>query len=303
MELRHIRYFAGLARTLHFSRAAQQLHLTQPALSQAIRQLESEVGAKLLDRTTRQVTLTPAGQRLARDATHILAAVEESEAAVRRIAAGGADVLRLGLTHCAGQALLPGIAKALRVALPDAALKVRPGLLSAEITAELSEGRLDLGIVRGAVTATDLASAPAHADELLLALPEGHPLARAEAITLGDLRTEAFVLPGPGSALDPVIRRMCARAGFTPIEGATTDHASVALALVAAGLGVTFLPAVLATASHPGVVFRTVPGAESTTLSLVWRRESLAPLVRAALDALVGHGAFRPALVAQAHAA
>ncbi|GAB2453549.1 LysR family transcriptional regulator [Xylanimonas ulmi] len=87
MELRQLRYFAGLAATLHFSRAAHQLHITQPALSQAIRQLESQMGARLLDRTTRQVSLTPAGLRLAHDAERILAAVAASETAVRAIAA------------------------------------------------------------------------------------------------------------------------------------------------------------------------------------------------------------------------
>ncbi|ACZ29107.1 transcriptional regulator, LysR family [Xylanimonas cellulosilytica DSM 15894] len=302
MELRHIRYFAGLAETLHFSRAALQLHMTQPALSQAMRQLESEVGAKLLDRTTRQVTLTPAGQRLAHDARRILAAVEESEAAVRRIAAGGADVLRVGLTHCAAPALLPRVVKTLRATLPGVALKVRPDLLSGQIATEVGDGRIDVGIVRGAVTAVGLASAPAYAEELLLALPEDHPLAHAATVTLKDLRTEEFVLPGPGSPLDPVVRRMCAGAGFIPVESTTTDHASVAQALVAAGLGVAFLPAVLATATHPGVTFRSVPGAEMTTLSFVWRAESPTTLVSAALDALAGDGIVGQDLTARAHA-
>lgn len=290
MELRHIRYFAGLARTLHFSRAAHELHLTQPALSQAIRQLETEIGARLLDRTTRNVTLTPAGQRLARDAQRILATVEESEAAVRRIAGGAADTLRLGLTHSAGPGVLERVARAVRTALPDAALTVRPDLLSTQVAVAVGEGRLDLGIVRGAVTLPGLATAPSHTEELCLVLPADHPLAQAETVTLDDLRDEAFVLPSPDSPDDPVIRRMCARAGFTPIEGATAEHASRASALVAAGLGVTFLPAGLAAAAHPGVVLRTVPGAERTTLSVVWRHESATGPLRVVLDALTDHG-------------
>lgn len=301
IELRHMRYFAGLAQTLHFGRAARQLHVTQPALSQAIRRLETEIGATLLDRTTRRVTLTPAGRRLARDAEHILAAAAESEAAVRRIARGAVDALRLALAHSTPPDLPARVSLALRTALPDVTLTVRPALTSAQIAAALGAGRLDLGVVRGAVTAPGVVTVELRREDLVIALPQDHPLAAVESVALTDLRDEPFVLPGRDSFHGAVVRRACASAGFAPVEGATSDSVPGAHALVAAGRGVSFLPAGLAASAHPGVAFRAVAGAPSTMLSLAWRHDGSSGTVRAALDALAEHGVLHaPAAPADA---
>src|SRR5512145_2678908 len=101
MELRHLRYFAAVAETRHFGRAAERLHIAQPALSQAVRQLEKELGTALLTRTTRHVSLTPAGEFLHREATRVLGAVEESVRGVRRIADGRSGLVRIAFTGSA----------------------------------------------------------------------------------------------------------------------------------------------------------------------------------------------------------
>ena len=95
LDLRHLRYFAAVADTCHFGQAAQQLHVAQPALSYAIRQLEAELDVTLFNRTTRQVSLTTAGEFLRGEAARILAGVDEAEQGVRRIAAGRSGLLRL----------------------------------------------------------------------------------------------------------------------------------------------------------------------------------------------------------------
>ena len=121
MDLRHLRYFAAVADTCHFGRAAEQLHVAQPALSYAIRQLEDELDVTLFNRTTRQVSLTPAGEFLKAEAARILAGVDDAERGVRRIAAGRSGLLRLGLTGTAAFSHLPRIARIRRQELPGVA--------------------------------------------------------------------------------------------------------------------------------------------------------------------------------------
>ena len=111
MELRHLRYFVAVAETRHFNRAAERQHMAQPPLSQAIRQLEAELGVELLTRTTRHVALTPAGEVLYVDALRILAEVADSTVRMRHFAEGRSGVLRLGLTGVAAYTLLPRLAR------------------------------------------------------------------------------------------------------------------------------------------------------------------------------------------------
>ena len=118
MDLRHLRYFAAVADTCHFGQAAQHLHVAQPALSYAIRQLEAELDVTLFNRTTRQVSLTAAGEFLRGEAARILAGVDEAERGVRRIAAGRSGLLRLGLTGTAAFSHLPRIARMVKRELP-----------------------------------------------------------------------------------------------------------------------------------------------------------------------------------------
>jgi DNA-binding transcriptional LysR family regulator len=119
MELRHLRYFVAVAEQRHFGRAAQQLHMAQPPLSQQIRQLESELGVTLLARTTRRVDLTPAGAAYLDHAREILAAVDTAGEVASRIAAGRTGRLVVGCVGSATYSLLPALAKALRSELPD----------------------------------------------------------------------------------------------------------------------------------------------------------------------------------------
>ena len=130
MELRHLRYFAAVADTCHFGQAAEQLHVAQPALSYAIRQLEDELDVTLFNRTTRQVSLTPAGEFLKAEAARILAGVDDAERGVRRIAAGRSGLLRVGLTGTAAFSHLPRIARIVRQELPGVAMEIQADMLT-----------------------------------------------------------------------------------------------------------------------------------------------------------------------------
>jgi DNA-binding transcriptional LysR family regulator len=148
MELRHLRYFTAVARTRHFGRAAENLHMAQPPLSQAIRRLEKELGVELLSRTTRQVALTGAGEVFRTDAERVLKAVDEAVARVARFAAGAEGVLRIGLTGAASYRQLPALARLMKREMPRVTLEVHTEMLTPAQEAGLAERRLDLGLLR-----------------------------------------------------------------------------------------------------------------------------------------------------------
>jgi DNA-binding transcriptional LysR family regulator len=295
MELRHLRYFAAVADTCHFGRAAERLHLAQPALSQAVRQLEAELGTPLLVRTTRQVRLTPAGEFLHKEAQRVLGSIEDSVRGVQRIAAGRRGVVRLGLTGTAAFTQLPRIARTLQRELPDVALEIHADLLTPAQCAGLRDGSLDLGVLRPPLLGDGLDSLTIEVEPLVLAAPADHRLAAEPVVSMADLRSEGFVLySSRESAVNDAVLRSCERAGFAPRREHEAPGTAVLLALVAAGLGIALVPGSVRAVPLAGVVFRDVGDAGSTELALAWRRDDSSPLVRSVVDALVAADLLAP---------
>src|SRR6478736_1600831 len=176
MELRHLRYFAAVAETCHFGQAAEQLLVAQPALSYAIRQLEAELDVTLFNRTTRQVSLTTAGEFLRGEAARILAGVDEAEQGVRRIAAGRSGLLRLGLTGTAAFSHLPRIARMVKRELPGVALEIRADMLTPVQCDSLRNGSLDLGVLRPPAVGEDIELRTIDVESLILAVSVDHRL-------------------------------------------------------------------------------------------------------------------------------
>ena len=287
MELRHLRYFAAVAETRHFGRAAERLHLAQPALSQSVRQLESELGVSLFTRTTRQVQLTPAGEFLHREAQRLLAAVDDSARGVRRIAAGRLGLLRIGFTGTAAFTQLPRIARVIKRELPGVALEIHADLLTPAQAAALDEGRLDLGVLRPPVSSDGLTLRTITREPLVLALPADHRLVEQPDLATSDLRAEPFVMYADShSAVNEAVLRSCRDAGFTPRREHEAPGTAVLLALVAAGLGVALVPGSVQASPLRGVVFRDLPDAATTELALAWRSAETSPLVTSVLDVL-----------------
>lgn len=298
MELRHLRYFAAVAETQHFGRAAERLHLAQPALSQSIRQLERELGAALFTRTTRQVNLTPAGRFLQREADRILTAVEQATRGVERIAEGSHGLVRIGFTGSAAYSLLPRVARAVKKQLPDIALEIHADLLTPAQVAGLREGRLDLGVLRPPVDGDDLRLRTVEVERLVLATPAEHPDFGTGQVSMADLRTEQFVsYADDHSAIHDAMIRSCHEAGFTPRVAHRAPGTAVLLALVAAGLGVALLPSSVQAAPPDGVVFHEITDAVTIELSLAWLPDDLSPAARTTLELLeeVGFLADSPA--------
>lgn len=295
MELRHLRYFSAVADTQHFGRAADRLHLAQPALSQAIRQLEAELGTPLFVRTTRQVALTPAGEFFREETTRILAAIDDSVRGVRRIAEGRQGLLRIAFTGTAAHTQLPRIARAVKRELPGLALEIHADLLTAAQVARLTDGSLDLGVLRPPTTGDVLTVRTIAREPLVLAVAADHRLAEAPVVSMADLRTEDFIaFTGASSVVNEAVLRSCREAGFTPTVSHQAPGTTVMLPLVAADLGVALVPASVRASPLAGVVFRDVPDAASLDLALAWRTDDPDPALLAVLEVLEAAGLFSP---------
>ncbi|WP_439658365.1 LysR family transcriptional regulator [Lentzea sp. HUAS TT2] len=287
MELRHLRYFATVAQTCHFGRAAVLLHVAQPALSQAIRQLEAELGAALFTRTTRQVRLTPAGEFLHDEAKRVLGSVDDSVRGVRRIAQGRLGLVRMAFTGTSAFTHLPRIVRVLRRELPDVALEIHTDLLTPAQCDGLRDDSIDLGLLRPPATGEEISVRTIEVEPLVLAVPAHHRLADEPLLAMPDLATESFVLySNPDSAVNEAVVRRCRQAGFLPHHEHDAPGTAALLALVAAGLGIALVPASARAMPLTGVVFRDVAGAGSVELALAWREHRESALVTSVLDVL-----------------
>jgi DNA-binding transcriptional LysR family regulator len=286
MELRHLRYFIAVAEELHFTRAAERLHIGQPPLSHAIQVLEADVGARLLERTKRWVRLTEAGKLFLADARRILALAEQAAETARRAERGEAGELRIGFTY--STPLTPLFAEVInryRQEFPLVTLTLHEMATLRQLDA-IGERTLDLGFIRP----PEVALPPAikltglREDPLVVVLPTGHALAAQSEIAIRELEDESFVMypPGAGTGIYPQIYRLCRAAGFTPRIGQTAGEASTIIGLVAAGSGVTLLPASFDRIHMDGVCYRPISDPEATTMLLLAQRGGEhAPLVDA----------------------
>ena len=288
MDLRHLRYFAAVADTCHFGQAAQQLHVAQPALSYAIRQLEAELDVTLFNRTTRQVSLTTAGEFLRGEAARILAGVDEAERGVRRIAAGRSGLLRLGLTGTAAFSHLPRIARMVKRELPGVALEIRADMLTPDQCDGLRAGALDLGVLRPPAVGEDIEM---RTIDLETAGARGlrRPSAgrRARGVADRSAQRAVHLLRQPRlrgerrRAAQLPARRVRARAASTPHRGRPCCwHWSPPAS------GSRSCPSPYVPCRCDGVVFRDLADAGSIELALAWRRGVDNPLVTAAVDVL-----------------
>lgn len=275
MDLRRIRHFNVLAETLNFSRAAERLHIAQPALSVSIQKLEAELGTRLFERTPTGVSLTASGEAVLIEARRLLYHGEQVQRLARDAADGTVGPLRIGFVGSAIFGVLPALVPAFRAEYPDVELVLRESI-SSRIMESLAEEALDVGLVRTPL----LKASPAtlltlQHDRFILALPRAHALCAAPAPALADLAAEPFVMYSPteASGLHGAAMSMCQFAGFVPRIAQEATQIPTVLALVESGLGVALVPAVMRGQREPGVVYRDLPAlpdAGHTTLALAW---------------------------------
>ncbi|HEY8582204.1 MAG TPA: LysR substrate-binding domain-containing protein [Capillimicrobium sp.] len=291
MELRHLRAFVAVAEELHFGRAAKRLHIAQPPLSQQIRRLEAELGVTLLHRSTRRVELAPAGQVLLARARELLADAEATVEDTRRAARGEFGRLAIGFTGSATYALLPSLAAALRERLPGVVLDLRGEMLTPAQVEGLADGSLDLALLRPPVEHPDLVVEVVRREPLVVAVPASHPLAQAPAIALEDLADEPFVLYPSHfrSVVHQAVAETCARHGFQPRCAVEASETSTLVSFVAAGVGVSLVPASVQRMTVAGAVYRPLARETVEVELAVARRRAATPVVERSLEVLRDH--------------
>jgi DNA-binding transcriptional LysR family regulator len=260
MELRHLKSFLAVAEGLNFTRAAEVLHLSQPALTAHIQQLESDLGVQLLDRNRRSVKLTPAGAVFQRDTVEIIHLLHDAERRVQQTARGEAGHLRIGFVASAAISLVPSVVLAFRKRYPDVTLDLM-NLRSVDQIAQLQEGSIDAGFLRLPISHEKLEIIPIHKEPFVLVMPPGHPLAAKPELNPRDARNEDFLAYGrrwaPGF-FDLWIG-IFEQVGFTPKIVQETGEMGTLLSLVSAGVGIAVVPSGLATRSGEPLVIRKFP--------------------------------------------
>jgi DNA-binding transcriptional LysR family regulator len=267
LDLRKLRYFVAVAERLHFGRAAAALYITQPALSRQIRQLEADLGLELLQRTSRQVTLTPAGKRLAEDGARLLA---DSEAAVARARRAGESEHSLTVGFMLGMDIAPVITEFAH-SHPEVDIQLQR-LRWWNHAAALRDGRVDVGFVRLPLPTDRLEIRRLYTEPVCVALPAEHTLAHMTSVDIAALAGE------------PVLRYADAQPEWNafwtfdprpdashPPPGPYVHDMEEIVAYVRAGRGVAYLPVPITVAiAPPGVTFVRVDGIPPGQVVLAW---------------------------------
>ncbi|GLY39528.1 LysR family transcriptional regulator [Amycolatopsis sp. NBRC 101858] len=257
MELRQLRYFLAVAEELHFGRAAERLHIVQPAVSQQIRRLERSLGVTLFARSTRSVSLTEAGQRFLPHALAVLAAADRASDSVSEFRPSGA-LVRLGTSEGLGDRLDVLLGAFARLA-PSASLE----LVHAPTVQRLQrvrDGSLSATIVRGSWPSSGLDFTPLWMDDVLAALPASHPLADSSEVPFASLASLPVRLspPSRNQPLYDLVVSCCREAGFEPVLGKEFTTAQDTLGTLGFGRPhwTVFYRAHANLLPIPGVVFR-----------------------------------------------
>lgn len=298
MELRQLEYFLVVAQEGNVTRAARKLYTAQPSLSRQIQKLEDELGAPLFDRSKRGMRLTAVGQTFLQYVQRGFDQFEAGRQAVRDQLGPEHGHIRMAFLPAVGADLLPEALAAFRAKYPDVQFTLRQST-TLETLSWLQLGEIELCIATAlpyGFNEQGLESVPLLVEELYAALPPDHRLARDTTIDLKDLANEPFVLVGGGSGLRRVIEAACTKVGFMPQIAVEGDDLATVRGLVAAGLGVSLLPAL---ALHewgrlrPAIV--SLRDAPTWTVQVVWRTDRYLPVAtRTFRDFLLEYVAAHP---------
>lgn len=293
MDLRRIRHFNVLAETLNFSRAAERLHIAQPALSVSIQKLEAELGTRLFERTPSGVVLTPSGQSALVEARRLLYHGEQLLRTARDAASGYGGRLRIGFVGSSIYRVLPTLIPAVRHQYPGLEL-VLSECTSSRILVLLREEALDVGIVRTPLLQPHGATLHVlHRDRFVAAMPAAHPMAGRKSFHLKELAGEPFVMytAAEAAGLHASALAACEAAGFAPEVTQEATQVATVLALVASGLGVALVPEVVRSERTQQVRYVDLldeSQAVETSLALAWHADSGLPAVHRFVEASRG---------------
>jgi DNA-binding transcriptional LysR family regulator len=284
MELRHLRYFMAVAAEGNFTRAAENLGIGQPPLSQQIKSLERELGVELFRRTPHGAELTSAGEAFLVEARRVISDAQRAVHAAQRAARGETGHIRIGFTGSAAfNPVVTGLVHRFKRRYPAVELTLEEA--NTPILLEwLLDERLDAVFLRPGLLQPEGVKLHRFADEpMKVVLPTHHPLAAKKRLPLNLLANEPFVLvPGPtGATLYDEIVRACAEAGFVPQLAQPAPQLASVVSLVAAGLGVSIVPASLTQVKLRGVRYVSIQGsAIRARFALAWRERNRSAALR-----------------------
>jgi DNA-binding transcriptional LysR family regulator len=298
LDLRQLKSYIAVAEEMHFGRAAERIHMAPTALSRLIRTLEDGIGVKLLNRTTRAVTLTRAGLGFLEDAKAILSRTEEAARNAREVADGGGLTLRIGAVDAASASFLPDALNALRAVHPKVDIRLTEVMTGPQLQM-LRTGRLDLTLTRQPPPGIEFPFEMLREEKLLAVLPASHRLAAQECVAITDLAAEPIIIPAKRArpyAYDLVMAYF-GSAGMVPRILQDTTEKPAILAMVASGMGVALVPDWVAGISRPGICFKPISGVSLNTVppgavvGMTWRNQQKHAM-RDALMGLLRHSAL-----------
>ena len=295
IDLFSLRCFVTVADERHFGKAARTLYVSQAQLSKRIRDLESDLGVILFNRTTRSVEPTELGAEVLEEARQVLAHLDAMVGRVQSLARGERGTLKLGVVGSITYTLLPRIMRVLRRELPDVQVTLDSELLTPDQERLLQRRELDVGIVRLPVRDPGFSWRLLDRDPMVAAVPAAHRLALADGpVPVGVLRNEPMVVypRASGSVVGEAVRRMCSRGGFEPRVAVEVSDTSTMLGLVSAGIGIALVPSSARSLAVSDVHFVEVDQPEYVDIALAWRSDDSSSLLQAFLAALGRAGLF-----------
>ena len=276
VELRQLRYFIAVAEELNFSRAAQRMHMAQPPLSAAIRQLERELGVALFVRTTREVKLTEAGRAFLQGARQTLADAERAAEDAKRAAAGELGQLRIAYSWSTRFETLPALGRAFRASHPDVELLALE-MWNARMPPAFGNGSIDVAVSLCPEIAAELEVATIRTEPIVALLPDTHPFASEDAIPLSALADEQFVLFPREIAprLHDAFLAIYRRAGFEPRVRTESFHAGWDLGVLAEIPAAAVAPGTVAAGVPDGIVAVAISEpTEALETCVIWRGDN-----------------------------
>lgn len=283
IDTRLIISFVHVAEELHFRKAAERLHIAQPALSRQIAQLEALLGVRLLERNKRKVALTAAGRLFLDHAYRINTDLQRAVAEVRKANAGESGKLLVGFIHSSAFSLTPKILGRFHECYPEVELELAELTIAQQIVA-LQEKSIDVGILRPPVSDARLATHVLRDEPFVVAVPDTHELAERSEVALADIMDEPFVLFSRSQSplFHSRIIAMCEKAGFVPsvVQHATQIH--TVIGLVSANMGLSIVPQAATELNHQGVRYLEITDRPPPVqVTLAWRQSDPSPTVKA----------------------
>jgi DNA-binding transcriptional LysR family regulator len=291
LDFSQLRCFVAVAEELHFGRAAARLFMTQPPLSRQIQLLEHALGVKLLERTSRNVRLTAAGEVFYADAAAILRLAEQAALTAKRTSSGEAGRVTVGYTAVTGYALIPDLIAAAKQAFPDIDIVLKEMVSSEQLDA-LAAGMIDLGFVRPLSADRAFEYHRIVREPMLLALPASHPLVRQDEIRLQDMEGQALIMYAlkEGKYFYDLIVGLFAATGVSPVYAQYIGQTHTILALVRAGIGMAIVPASAQYLRFENIVFRPLWRNDVfAEIYLAWRPDHRNPALDSIRQFAIGH--------------